>query len=132
MAYQENGLRGLLFRDGTSTKSLARATRADLQADPTDVDGIRAIVDQILVSELHVGVGNVLTFMDETGSSMGSADATGWNFTSAVGIGGDLTVGGNVFVNGTKLQVDATVELFHDNILILSSGPTGSYDSGFL
>ena len=132
MAYQENGLRGLLFRDGTSTKSLARATRADLQADPTDVDGIRAIVDQILVSELHVGIGNTLTFMDEAGSSMGSADATGWNFINDVVVGGDLTVAGNAFVAGTKLQVDATISLFHDNIIVLSSGPSGSYDSGFL
>ena len=47
-------------------------------------------------------------------------------------IGGNLTIGGNLVVNGTSTTVNATTVSVKDNILLLNSAPSGSYDGGIL
>lgn len=116
-AFASAGNVGFLIREGTSTHSLARGTRGDLKATSSDVSGIRGVADQLMVSELHVGYGNVLNFVDSSGDSVGTVSNTSWNIPV------DVTIGGDLIVNGTTTSVNSTVVDIADNVILVNSGP---------
>lgn len=52
--------------------------------------------------------------------------------TGAVSIGGNLAVTGTVTVSGSRIEIDSTVQLYKDNLLVVSSEPSAAVDGGVL
>ncbi len=71
---------------------------------------------------------------DASSSSSGGALTVSGGLAVALSayIGSNLTVGGNLTVNGTTTTVNATTVSVKDNIILLNSSPSGSYDGGML
>ncbi|MDP3940628.1 MAG: hypothetical protein Q8R92_21145 [Deltaproteobacteria bacterium] len=65
--------------------------------------------------------------------SLASGDGTdGVQVEEDLSVLGDLTVTGNVFVQGSRIEIDSTVSLNKDNLLVLSSEPSAAVDAGWL
>lgn len=134
-AFQTAGHAGILARVGGEAKSLGRKGRADLKADPTDVDGIRGIVDQLLISEAHVGDGNAIIFCDVSGDPIMTLNSSGAHNIGKAGqittFAGDVTIDGDFIVNGDRVILNTTVATIEDNIYVANSGPSGSRNAGY-
>ena len=110
-------------------------------------DSLRLDRDLQLVSNLNldgdIDVSGVVTL----GASGGAADTTirgdltvdenlsvtgTAGFTGDVTLDGDLIVSGRAYVAGGRMQVDATISIYNDNLLHLNAGPGGVSDGGLL
>ena len=78
----------------------------------------------------------VMTITDTT-QSTGVSDGAfivngGAGIAKDLNVGGDATITGNLFVNGTTTSVNSTTISVTDNTFQLNTGPTGTRDAGFL
>jgi hypothetical protein len=54
----------------------------------------------------------------------------GMGITGALNVYGNTIFSGNVSIMGTTTSINSTEVILEDNVLLLNSGPSGSYDSG--
>ena len=113
---------GSVSFDGTSNVSITTAIQADSVALGTDTTG-----DYI---QTITGTANKITV---SGSGTESRDVT-LTLPADVQVANDLTVAGNLVVNGTLTSLDTTNLDIEDNLFQLNAGLTGSpvNDSGML
>lgn len=134
-AYNEAGDYGLVAKIGKELKGLHRFGRGDLLADPSGDAGIRGIVDQLLISEAHVGDGNAIIFCDTSGDPIATFNSSGAHNIGVSGqvvtFAGGIVVTDDLVVNGTTFTVNSQTVLIDDNILFVNSGPSGSRNAGY-
>ena len=61
-----------------------------------------------------------------------SVTATGVDITGVLEVSSDLTVGGNLDVNGTVTTIDTANSYIADKFMIIASGSTSATDGGFI
>jgi hypothetical protein len=123
--------RGLLARVGGELRNLGLRDRTDLQADPTSSSGFGAVLEQLVLSDLYIGLnsgGDALRVYGSDGSTLllTVADAT-TTFEN------DIVFEGNVTFNGGNVTVEGTTVTYEDSILLLAKDQeTGTLDAGFI
>lgn len=129
MAVQFNtstATKGLAYFDGADARATTRRGRAALNGDPAAAAAIRGIVDQLMMSEWHVGVDSQGVVRNASGDAIATfANDQSVTFAGAVVVTGDLTV------NGTTTTVNSTTVQIDDNIQVVNSGPSGSKNAGY-
>lgn len=130
MAFLDTGGYGVLARaSGGLTTSLANKGRGYLQSDPASVSGVRAVLDQFMVTELHTGKADLFSIFDQAGDSMADFSGSG----STITLNRNVIIDGTLsFVGNPQVIVPETF-LVKDNLIVVNSTPGGTgYSSGIL
>ena len=89
--------------------------------------------DQIRVNEVHLNAGGLAFRNTADNADVFSVSNEGvLTSASAMNVTGDLTVAGNAYVQGARFQVDSTIQLERDNLIVVGSAPTALSDGGVL
>jgi len=79
------------------------------------------------------GITNITNTTNSFGVGNGALNILGGlSVSKDINIGGNATIAGNLFVNGTTTSVNSTTTNISDNLLVVNAGPSGSRDGGYL
>lgn len=125
--------KGILARVGGELVNLGLRNRASLEATADAAAGFGLALEQLLVTEIHLGStsadGAILRFLDSSASAILTLEDDGTaTFAGAVVFDGDVTF------NGANHVVEGTTVTYEDSVLLLAKDVTGSptLDAGFI
>lgn len=120
---------GLLYVDH-STGQLVSSGKRSAAASPGANASLRSTVDQLRVSEIHVGNASKIEIADTGGTAVATFNADGSHRFGAaakvVTFDGDVTVVGDLTVQGTTTTVSTTNLVVADSLIGLSNGLAGA------
>lgn len=125
--------KGILARVGGELLNLGLRNRASLEDTADAAAGFGLALEQMLVTEIHLGNtladGAILRFLDSSASAILTLEDDG-----TATFAGDVVFDGNVTFNGANHIVEGTTVTYEDSVLLLAKDVTGSptLDAGFI
>lgn len=125
--------KGILARVGGELVNLGLRNRAALEYTADDAAGFGLAVEQLLVTEIHVGNtladGAILRFLDSSAAAILTLEDDG-----TATFAGDVFFEGSVTFNGANHIVEGTTVTYEDTVLLLGKDVTGAptLDAGLI
>lgn len=125
--------KGILARVGGELVNLGLRNRAALEDTADDAAGFGLAVEQLLVTEIHVGNtladGAILRFLDSSAAAILTLEDDG-----TATFAGDVFFEGSVTFNGANHIVEGTTVTYEDTVLLLGKDVTGAptLDAGLI